>query len=392
MSKDFQSKEFQSTKKKRLGFETPERVFKKSKKRLQTSPEKEQNIMNDITNKLIALGAQKLQKENFPYIFHLFEDLEPIATGAQGSINEGLYYVKPLKVAIKKINLSQTNFNLNHVVNEVKSLKKLSNKDKGCNQYVSCYYDAVLKPPTSLKDLNWTLYLIMEFIPGDDLQTIWQKYRLNKYIKDSEKIKILSEWYIHAVRGLRYIHLKDIIHRDIKLENIMIEQETNLPKYVDFGLSCVSKKCFGEIVGNIFFIDPFNLTNEVRDTNTIGKYSDVWSLGMVFYELVHAILLKNEIFNKFDAFTFWDIYGGAHKWDLTTTQLVVGNQIIKNMKQIRKEFPKQIKIEKRLFPQELSKNTAFNKLIKFIENMLKWNPTDRPTPTKINLDWKKKYS
>lgn len=77
------------------------------------------------------------------------------------------------------------------------------------------------------------IYIVQEYIEG---------IHLAKYIKMSERNEIAASLIILSLmRGILYIHKLGVAHRDIKLENIMLEFKGNFvtPKYIDFGLSKV---------------------------------------------------------------------------------------------------------------------------------------------------------
>ena len=74
---------------------------------------------------------------------------------------------------------------------------------------------------------------MQEYIDGIDLA---------KYIKVSQRNETAARLIMHCLtRGLQYLHKLGVAHRDIKLENIMLEFNGDFvtPKYIDFGLSKV---------------------------------------------------------------------------------------------------------------------------------------------------------
>lgn len=84
------------------------------------------------------------------------------------------------------------------------------------------------------------------------------------------------------MNGLRHIHSKECVHRDIKLENVMIEEHTDTVKLIDFGL-CVSVQTARidiNKVGSLPYIAP-----EIQTGNGGGYKADMWSLGVLIYEL-----------------------------------------------------------------------------------------------------------
>ncbi len=74
------------------------------------------------------------------------------------------------------------------------------------------------------------------------MQEYIEGIHLAKYIKVSQRSETAARLIMHSlVRGLQYLHKVGVAHRDIKLENIMLEFRGDFvtPKYIDFGLSKV---------------------------------------------------------------------------------------------------------------------------------------------------------
>jgi serine/threonine-protein kinase len=102
--------------------------------------------------------------------------------------------------------------------------------------------------------------------------------------------------FLHLARGLAFIHQAGVDHRDIKLENIVIEKATCLPKFVDFGLACapdLGDRC-RRSAGTMFAIPPEVLRGSRSLDLTAAKRQDVFALGIVF----HALAMKSEPFES----------------------------------------------------------------------------------------------
>ena len=88
-------------------------------------------------------------------------------------------------------------------------------------------------------------------------------------------------WFCQLICGLRDIHTQKIHHRDIKPLNVFLAKG-HIAKIGDFGISKKSdvSKNQGEVVGTIHYMAP-----EIIDANPYLPESDVWSLGVLIYEL-----------------------------------------------------------------------------------------------------------
>ena len=120
-------------------------------------------------------------------------------------------------------------------------------------------------------------YIVMEFVDGMDLK----KYIQNNHpIPYSKVIKIMSQ----ILSGISNAHANGIIHRDIKPHNILIDHEGTV-KITDFGFAvAVSQNSITQtnsILGSVQYISP-----EQARGNIVTKQSDVYSLGIVLYEML----------------------------------------------------------------------------------------------------------
>ena len=98
----------------------------------------------------------------------------------------------------------------------------------------------------------------MELIIGGNIFEWLKENRIGDTVTE-KKGRIL---FHKIVKGLQYIHSKGIVHRDIKLDNIMVTidplSKEPIPKFIDFGLSAIllqNEKC-ADVVGSIAFMSP----------------------------------------------------------------------------------------------------------------------------------------
>ncbi|KAM3146937.1 hypothetical protein pb186bvf_001091 [Paramecium bursaria] len=95
------------------------------------------------------------------------------------------------------------------------------------------------------------------------------------------KLKVIKHWCREILNGLVYLHSKNIIHRDLKCENILIDTNTNVLKIGDFGLSIQLNTLFtGSVLGTPEFMAP-EIYNEHYDTKV-----DIYAFGMCILEMV----------------------------------------------------------------------------------------------------------
>lgn len=80
--------------------------------------------------------------------------------------------------------------------------------------------------------------------------------------------------------AIRYLHSKGICHRDIKLENIRITQNTNAIKLVDFGFATFTNDfIFTDHPGTVYYASPELIQGKIY----LGMPAEIWALGVVYY-------------------------------------------------------------------------------------------------------------
>ncbi|KAA3613733.1 MAG: serine/threonine protein kinase [Calditrichaeota bacterium] len=119
-------------------------------------------------------------------------------------------------------------------------------------------------------------YIVMEFLDGQDLREIIDE---KKPMTLMEKLTIAKS----ICQGLRYAHESGIVHRDIKPENIRILHDGKV-KIIDFGIAKPTSSNLtqeGTRVGTPSYMSPEQIKGE-----PIDKRSDIFSFGVLFYELL----------------------------------------------------------------------------------------------------------
>jgi serine/threonine protein kinase len=89
----------------------------------------------------------------------------------------------------------------------------------------------------SLHDLIDTpkqIYIVTDYIKGISLQQ-YSKSVPNRVIRENTARRIFKQ----VVEGVCYLHANNIVHRDLKLDNILVEETTRMVKLIDFGFSVV---------------------------------------------------------------------------------------------------------------------------------------------------------
>lgn len=130
---------------------------------------------------------------------------------------------------------------------------------------------------------------VFELLEEDDTHYISMEYVDGKTIRDMVEsghvsIRKAVDIILQAAEALSAAHRKGILHRDVKSANIMVSMEGNV-KVMDFGLAHLEERSqltrTGSTMGTLAYSSPEQLTG-----NPYDERSEIWSLGVVFYELL----------------------------------------------------------------------------------------------------------
>lgn len=136
----------------------------------------------------------------------------------------------------------------------------------------------------TLKEGKWIIPL--EFIFGEDLETTIFKASKSK-IQLTPSIK--GTIIVGMCEGLLHLHSKDIVHQDLKPENIMVEHNTNRAVIIDLGLAKFFRHGLNSAVdmGN----EAYSAPEVLQKGSQRDQRSDVWAMGKIIAELCARVRL-----------------------------------------------------------------------------------------------------
>ncbi|XP_052600834.1 putative sperm motility kinase W [Peromyscus californicus insignis] len=189
-----------------------------------------------------------------------FRILTSLASGGFGEVKLACHLPTHTQVAVKVLEKEKNS--LARINTEVEILQSVEHRN------IVHFFHVV--------DTSSTTYLIMEYFSGKDLDMFLGD---RDFLKEDEVRPIFQQ----VVSGVHFLHEKRIAHRDIKLENILIDGAGNV-KLCDFGMSrqLAEGQMLEEFCGTLVYLAPEILARKPYD----GLEGDMWSLGVLLYVLV----------------------------------------------------------------------------------------------------------
>ena len=174
-----------------------------------------------------------------------------------------------MKIYEKKI--LNDNIKKKCILREIEILKKLNHPN------IVKLYDTIIS------DKN--ILLIQELVNGISLRDFYNKEIRNQKNISEKKYKILTLIFKQIFSAFDYIHKKNIFHRDIKLENILLTKNYEI-KIIDFGFGLYNPRNYLQkfFCGTPNYMAPEIIMKKEYD----GQKADMWSLGILLYKLFCA--------------------------------------------------------------------------------------------------------
>ncbi|MCK9266483.1 serine/threonine protein kinase [bacterium] len=195
-------------------------------------------------------------------------------------------------VAIKTLNLKSNNYKEN---------RKLAHQFER-----EAEISMSLNHPNIIKVHNFGKYnnqyaIIMEHISGSNFKEVL--YNIEKL-----PFKLLLKICYEAGKGLAFIHKNNIVHKDVKPDNILVNKDFTIIKITDFGIAKLPKRFWHkDIFPKSGTITKYGIINYIAPEQTLGKAdycSDIYSFGVTMDEIITAKFLypEQEEKNKEDYF------------------------------------------------------------------------------------------
>ena len=217
--------------------------------------------------------------------------LSKIGKGTFGSVYKVKDIVSGNIYALKKIPYTNCEEkDKQNIINELRILKFCN-----CPFLLNYHYSYIT---------NHHINIITNFAKYSDLFKIINSHKLKKQKLEEDTI---WSYFIQVALGIEYLHFNNIIHRDIKVANVFLDENDRI--YLgDFGICKVlnmEQHLTDTQIGTPYYMSP-----EIVEKKNYSKKIDIWSLGCLLYELIYfkppfsgkdlSSLFKNVLKKKFD--------------------------------------------------------------------------------------------
>jgi len=120
-------------------------------------------------------------------------------------------------------------------------------------------------------------YLILEYCAGGDLSNLIKKGRIPEDIS--------REYMRQIADALQYLKTRNIIHRDLKPQNILLSEDLRTVKLTDFNFA---RELYDNDLAQTLCGSPLYMAPEIIERHEYSVKSDLWSVGMILYEMIYG--------------------------------------------------------------------------------------------------------
>lgn len=224
---------------------------------------------NQMINDVRSDGEQKSDQQQKSKLLIRYDRM--IGKGSFSEVYSGQY--KGIDVAVKVISTDCLDGKITKQLQRELQVIRVLHANPHKN--IVTYYKTM---KTGSQKTGSQIIIVMELCSGGELL---------KYIKCRSKfdVNVVQSLFSQIISGYKHLLNQNIVHRDIKSANILLSQDQNTIKFIDFGLSKILSSDLNQtICGSPLYMAPELLNHKKYDSK-----SDIWSIGVLLYEMVYGV-------------------------------------------------------------------------------------------------------
>eukprot|EP00053_Salpingoeca_punica_P019757 m.202337 g.202337 ORF g.202337 m.202337 type:complete len:1177 (+) comp17717_c0_seq1:107-3637(+) len=214
--------------------------------------------------------SQEAQERNVPLFEWEYEEVngqrKVLGRGATATVYAGIRKDVNMDIAIKEVETLDGAEPPVDLLEEINTIRHLQHKN------IIKFFQ--------FQRAQGSVQLVMECVPGGSLTSL-----LYKFGPLVTAVEHLVDYSGQILSALNYLHSMDIIHRDVKGDNVLVNKDTGVLKLADFG---TSKRMAGlnprtdTLAGTPWYMAPEVIISNTRD---YGRESDIWSYGCTIWQI-----------------------------------------------------------------------------------------------------------
>jgi serine/threonine protein kinase len=229
--------------------------------------------------------------------FKIQRQFPAMGSGAEGVTFKGKWGDMPITIKVLLVGNATQIARANH---EFNTARRFLNKNCRQRPNLLCFFGMIIGTPTATdEELKFfspdleagSVALIYEYAEGNTLTNYINKFaHIAGPVSGFEKI-------MHGIMGgLIQLYRLNLVHRDLKSDNIIINEKTGTIKIIDYGTLCLASECEDSTDGTIIYQAPNRLNPDLRfsgegrlrspvELPKVLLASDLWAAGSIYYEL-----------------------------------------------------------------------------------------------------------
>ena len=258
------------------------------------------------------------QEKKNPFKIGKYTCVAKLGKGAFGSVYKGYDEASPGESFALKIQRAQNQSQIEMVLQEI-------------NQHRFLDHPSIVRFIEAAQAIRYkgglerrVICMVLEYVDGASLADIIDDPSMaNKTLPLDFKVK----WSYQTIQGVNYLHHLGKVHRDLKPPNLLISRKDLNLKIADFGLS---RDLDNDGQASTICGTPMYMAPEIQPGRRMalyGKEIDIWSLGIILYELILDLKISRE-FNKLTTLPTWE-YELVKRIDLTKAPKIIWDLICK---------------------------------------------------------------